>query len=371
MGDLFRRHPSLLNGRAWWLASPLPKTGETTAGGIPVGLEGDDDYLGWLEKKLARWLRAVPALEHRDAGWEEHLDHTVDSLMRAGDLRLISVWNPSYLEILWRRLEQKLGSHASPSQLWPHLSVVSAWADGWAAPDAQKAAALFPQAVFQPKGLLATEGVVSIPWGDEGDGAAAVPALNSHYLEFEEEPGGAVLPVHALEEGREYTVLLTTGGGLWRYRLGDLVRAEGREQQTPRLRFAGRMDGVCDLRGEKLNPRFVKKALEACGCGAGFAMLAPSIKAEPPRYLLFTDQPGVNAAILDQALSDNPYYAHARGIGQLASASVFLIEDSQPQEVYLRRCVQLGQRAGTVKATALHRTPGWEEWFRKGSAPLP
>ena len=33
-----------------------------------------------------------------------------------------------------------------------------------------------------------------------------------------------MLPVEALREGEEYEVVVTTAGGLWRYRLGDRVR---------------------------------------------------------------------------------------------------------------------------------------------------
>jgi hypothetical protein len=259
---------------------------------------------------------------------------------------------PERARILGRR------SGLSPSDVWPNLAVISAWADGEAARDAEQARQLFGGAVLQPKGLLATEGVVTIPW--EKDSAAGAPALNSHFLEFMESPDGPVRLVHELEEGREYEVLLTTGGGLWRYRLGDKIRTEGHAGNTPRLRWIGRCDDVCDLRGEKLHPRFVAEAL--AGLCHGFRMLAPCRETEPPHYILFVEQPCA-AGLVDDALQSNPHYAHARKLGQLGPIRVFRTRGSSPEESYLRRCVELGQRAGTIKPTALHRADSWERCF--------
>ncbi|MEI6537429.1 MAG: GH3 auxin-responsive promoter family protein, partial [Verrucomicrobiaceae bacterium] len=246
-----------------------------------------------------------------------------------------------------------------PRDLWPRLKVVSGWADGAADADAAQAATLFNHATFQPKGLLATEGAVTIPWGRE---PGSVPALTSHFLEFIEAGGTRVLLAHELEIDREYEVLLTNGGGLWRYRLGDVVRVVGWQGRTPRLRFLGRADGVCDLRGEKLNPRFVGDALRELT--ADFAMLAPANSTAAPYYILFADHPTPGVALrLDKALSLNPHYAHCRLSGQLGPLRVFAIAED-PRAAYLRRCDTLGQRVGTVKSTPLHRAVGWETWFK-------
>ncbi len=141
------------------------------------------------------------------------------------NLRLISVWHPSVLSILADLIERRftelirdlrLGAistsavpepasrslfarHLRPcpgradylesidirahgfAGIWPNLKVLSCWADGWSAHSLPALAERFPQAAIQPKGLLATEGVVSIPIGRAGHRAAAV---TSHFLEF-------------------------------------------------------------------------------------------------------------------------------------------------------------------------------------------
>lgn len=91
-------------------------------------------------------------------------------------------------------------------------------------------------------------------------------------------------------------------------------------------------------------------------------MLAPQRDANPPHYILFTTN-AVAADVIDAALQTNPHYAHARYIGQLGSLRVFQIEEPNPQETYIRHCVSLGQRAGTIKPVALHRGSGWERIF--------
>lgn len=358
MGDLYHRYPKLSSGRAWWVVSPLADHRMKTAGGIPVGLESDDEYLSGCEKILASWLR-VGSGKASSTDWQSCLQKTADELMNARDLRLISVWNPSYLMILWELIQKRCGATCDPKEIWPNLTIISAWADTGATKDALKLREIFPHATFQKKGLLATEGVISLPW--RNNDAAPVPALNSHFLEFQQWPDGKCYPLHELHQGETYQVILTTSGGLWRYRLGDLVRAEGMEINTPRLRLIGRADGVCDMRGEKLNPLFVAQVFAKFT--QSFALLSPCNDSEPLHYVLSTSDPELSADCVDRALRENPYYDHARSVGQLGPVRKFHITEPNPSRKYMERCLQLGQRAGTIKATALHTKAGWENCF--------
>ena len=84
-------------------------------------------------------------------------------------------------------------------------------------------------------------------------------AITSHFLEFLDQDHGDQRLVSELHEGREYSVLLTTGGGLWRYKLGDRVRVTGFAKRSPILEFLEKEDCVSDLRGEKLNAAFMAR----------------------------------------------------------------------------------------------------------------
>src|SRR4029079_6464270 len=123
------------------------------------------------------------------------------------------------------------------------------------------------------KGLLATEGFVTIPF------AGRWPlAIRSHFFEFLAEDGGARFAWER-NEGEVYSVVLTAGGGLYHYCLQDRVRVEGFVEKTPSLRFLGKEGHVSDLRGEKLHESFVAGVLarifERAGIAPRFAMLAP------------------------------------------------------------------------------------------------
>jgi GH3 auxin-responsive promoter len=251
-------------------------------------------------------------------------------------------------------------------ELWPNLRMISCWADAssrLAVPAIQES---FPGSPIQGKGLLATEGVVSIPICSA---QGSVAAVTSHFFEFLEKDSATPRLLHELELGREYSVLLTTGGGLWRYRLGDRVRVTGFLEQTPVLEFLGREGNVSDVCGEKLSAAFVDSVLleleSERACTPGFAMLAPSFEASP-RYVLFFHgriESGQFAELLDAKLRRNPHYDYCRKLGQLSPPAIFQITESAG-EAYMRRCSALGQRAGNVKETPLHRLSGWEDHFQ-------
>lgn len=403
IADLFAALPASARGPAYWSVSPAVAHART-AGGLPVGFEDDGAYLSPLHRTLARATLAAPSSLRHVADPEAFRYATLRHLVARRDLALVSVWNPTFLSLLLRPLrdwsarlahdlergtlsatvpsEATTGLRRDPERadelrrlaaettteadlvagLWPHLALVSAWADGHAAGPAADLQALVPQAAFQPKGLLATEGVVTIPlWGHDG----APPALTSHVIEFVPEHGGRPVLAHEVETGRRYGVLLTTGGGLYRYRLGDTVEAVGRIQRAPLLRFVGRENAVSDRVGEKLHESHVAQALGTLHLD-GFAMVAPDDTSAPTRYVLFSDAPTSSLAEaarrLDDALHGNVHYALARRLGQLGPVVAFHIH-GDAEAGYLAGCVGLGQRLGDVKPTALHRDGGWAGRF--------
>jgi hypothetical protein len=126
MHDLARQRPALVAGPAYWSVSPLadedaesPGTG--SSGAIPVGFADDADYLGAGSAWLVRQVLAAPSsLRHvRDA--RDFWRLTALALLRRRDLRLISVWHPSFLDLLvtaaaesWRELVDAVASGDCP-----------------------------------------------------------------------------------------------------------------------------------------------------------------------------------------------------------------------------------------------------------------
>jgi len=402
--DLFTNHPGLKAGPAYWSISPLTEGRRQTRAGIPIGFEEDSAYLGPLGALIESAL-AVPNLVKniRDVTAFRYI--TLLFLLRCKDLRLISVWNPTFLTLLlaplpewWDSLlndiaratvtspapveepllhsfSQKLKPDSYRAQalskikpddyasIWPKLQFISCWADGASGPYARELQTKFPNVSLQPKGLLATEAFVSFPLIGQTGGALAI---TSHYFEFLADSGDSLL-AHQLEKGKTYSVIATTGGGLYRYQLNDLVEVTGFYEQVPCLKFIGRADRVSDHFGEKLNEQFVANALERLfakhNLSPSFFMLAPEDE-KGFRYVLYIESHDCEDGLardFDDALRDNFHYDYCRKLGQLEAAQIVRV--TRGAETYLRACQSRGQKLGDIKPALLQKSTGWNKWF--------
>jgi GH3 auxin-responsive promoter len=390
--DLFRGRPAVRQGRAYWSISPALGGPRLTSAGIPIGFDDDAAYLGTLERRALDRLLAVPFSVARLRDMETFRYRTLLHLLSADDLTLISVWNPSFLTALvaplseWQArlcfdlrrqdrssdrasaLERVFRSNLSlPEKLrlvWPRLALISCWADAAAAHYLRELREYFPAVEIQPKGLLATEGCVSFPLLRR---AASVLALRSHFFEFQEADGEPCLAAHELELGRRYRVVVTTGGGLYRYELEDEIEVAGFEKGCPLIRFLGKSNCVSDLVGEKLAEPHVRTLLERLfvtrGLSPRFALLAP-IAGPPAHYRLLLQ--GVSESEcsalqngLEAGLEENPHYRYAVHLKQLGPVEIELLDPrGEPGwRIYERRCLARGQRAGNIKPMALDACP--------------
>jgi hypothetical protein len=397
IADLFLHHPNLMTGQAYWSVSPALAGRRQTAGGIPIGFDDDAEYVGGWRRRLVQAVMAVPRSLRNAPDMETFQHLTLLSLIRSSSLRIISVWNPTFLSLLAGRLQpsgdalmRNLQSdtrrrdvlrsalrartagecHAT---LWPHLRLISCWADANAAAPAAELARLFPQAQIQPKGLIATEGFISFPQiGHEGSALA----VRSHFLEFAPMNDGTCeqspLLAHELERGRCYEVILSTAGGFYRYRLGDAIKVVGHTNECPLIEFVGRRRHVSDWFGEKLNESHVagvlRTTLESSGVCPSFAMMACDTALTPPAYVLYIDASQPDESLdrlgrsIEAELRHNLHYDYARLLGQLGPIRVFRAQGAGA--TYLNAAVQAGQRAGDVKPLALDRRDGWSRRFR-------
>ncbi|MEZ6184801.1 MAG: GH3 auxin-responsive promoter family protein [Planctomycetota bacterium] len=219
-------------------------------------------------------------------------------------------------------------------------------------------AALPAEAAIQGKGLIATEGAISFPIvGFEG----AALAVNSHLIELDPLDGTPpVLPPDA-EVGRRYAPLLSTSGGLYRYRLGDAVEVVGYYRRTPRVRFVGRLDGVSDLAGEKLSPGRVAEALAAVPGTPRFALVTPRSDRRGYRVFVEGAEPAAFAAALEQELRRGHHYDLCRKLEQLEPLAGVAVERGVAR--YEAALVARGARAGDIKPPALHLGDFWGEVF--------
>ena len=263
-----------------------------------------------------------------------------------------------------RLLELDVSTAELVSRLWPFLAVISCWADSTAGRYIPELRQSFPDVEILPKGLISTEGCVSIPLADHPGSALA---LRSHFLEFLPSADSETRLAHEITVGSQYEVVMTTGGGLYRYRTGDWIEVSARVGRCPLVHFIGR-SAVCDLVGEKLNDRFVADALErlfhAEREAVSFAVLVPD--AATRCYCLFGQVPEGNAMRsstaessrrLDQLLNANPYYQQARQLCQLREPIVVFESTNILRELYAKIGAAEGTRQGSLKPVALLTNP--------------
>lgn len=335
--SLFQQQPRAFAGEAYWSVSP--------------GGESDEEVLGFLQRRLVRAVQAVPSSVRFANDVESFRRQTLAHLLRCRTLSLISVWHPSFLELL-------IGDTDTVAA-WPELRVISCWADASSSSAAAALARRFPHAAIQPKGLLSTEGFVSIPF----DGALTL-AYRSHFFEFVEVDDAAVHTATGLRKGARYRVVLTTGGGLYRYDTGDLVEVMGTRESCPLLRFVGRVSQVSDHFGEKLHEIFVRERLEVVlrDCPHAFAMLACDGNA----YVLYIETGAAGGEILAAAnelehrLREAFHYDYARRLGQLAPLRAFRVTSGAATYLSAR---SPGRVLSAIKIPTLDPGTGWSDRF--------
>jgi len=220
----------------------------------------------------------------------------------------------------------------------PHLRLVYCWTTSTAAlylPELARR--LGPTVAIRDAIYSACEGWCSIPMGEAEPGGAA--AIGSHLLEFipeEDYAAGryeAARPVWALDDGRRYAIVMTTGAGLYRYLLHDLVEVCGLYERTPRIRFVRKACDSSNLAGEKLDESHATRAVGAALAAAGleatwFALVArpPGPGRDKPGYALHLELPaGVTlpaealVTAVDRALGAEAFdYGRLRAGHQLA-----------------------------------------------------
>lgn len=388
LGDLLRDGPNFRTGKVYLSISPIFRQRMKTPLGVPIGLDEDTEYLsGWARRLLNPYM-----VVHREASRIDDADCYLKvlsaSLLSEPWLESISIWNPSLLEIILdyiagnpslmasiltkgsyrcgpvefnfksvskQRIDLILNGDADWRSVWPELKLISCWTGAHAEVPARRVAGRFPGIYLQGKGLLATEAPMTIPFiRAEG----CVPLPSEVFYEFRDARGD-LHQLHELQTGAEYEIIITQQGGLYRYRIGDMVRVSHRYLETPCLEFIGRSDDVCDLVGEKLNEGFVRQCIERTPMiHDSFPVLLPR-RAESGRwrYVLLIDRQGIDVPLIrshmENELCRACHYRIARQLGQLEPLEVMIV--SGLRDLLFDYFAGRGVRLGDIKDRQLIR----------------
>ena len=127
----------------------------------------------------------------------------------------------------------------------------------------------------------ASECIMAIPTTDGSSGGAL--AYTSHFFEFI--PEGSIESTNPetrfaweLETGQIYELVVSTSGGLYRYRIGDCVRVNGFSGKVPLVEFLYRAGKTSSITGEKLTEYQVLEAARRA---------APEGASGPQEFLCF------------------------------------------------------------------------------------
>ncbi|MBC8060412.1 MAG: GH3 auxin-responsive promoter family protein [Clostridiaceae bacterium] len=247
--DLFSNYKGIKWGKSYWSVSPSN-----------LQFEEDRYYFRGIEKKLFNRIFALPGQIAKEENIDTFYYKNALALLSCKNLTSISVWNPTsfilLLEYMVKNTNRLVGNIYSKNKkrslevmefleekaynkLWKNLKVISCWSDGNAKAYLDKLKIIFPSVTIQPKELHATDGFISFPISEE---QGARLSVNSYFFEFEETYDSKIYLAHELEKDKEYAIIITTSGGLYRYKLKDLVMVTGFSGIIPLIKFKKKQD---------------------------------------------------------------------------------------------------------------------------------
>jgi len=100
-----------------------------------------------------------------------------------------------------------------------------------------------------------------------------------------------------LEAGKQYFIIVTTPGGLYRYNIDDLITVSGYFNKTPIIEFLQKGKNAVSMTGEKLYEYHVNEAVNCAAAKHGMIMDFFSACGElgnPARYIFLVEFHGGN-----------------------------------------------------------------------------
>ncbi len=255
-----------------------------------------------------------------------------------------------------------------PKDYWP-LSLISCWLGGTIGYQARDLSRYYGETPTRDLGLVSTEGRHTIPLHDNR--AEGVLAVDGAYYEFIPFPENAssdarVLECHELEPGEQYSVVMTTSSGLYRYEIGDIVQCTGYVGQAPVLQFLHKVGQYSDMEGEKVSGYQMAEAVETAARELSlpldcFTAVPVRDEGEVPYYAVLVERNVIEEAstgqrfiqIVDRELiRQNVMYAGKRHDGYIDSP----------------RVVRLAPGTWTAyKATEIYRTKVGDSQYKQAA----
>ena len=252
------------------------------------------------------------------------------------------------------------------AELWPELRLVSTWTGGSCQiPLAKVQAVLPPGARVTELGYLSSELRGTLVTDLER--SAGTPTIHENFFEFVERDDWdagltAFRTIEQIEQGKEYYIISTTGTGLYRYFMNDIVRVAGSFRATPTIEFVQKGKGVTNITGEKLYESQIIEAVrsteEETGLSSEFFLMLADTHRGVYRLVVECSSPTDTwrrdtLVAIERKLGElNVESAAKRASGRLQHLELLPVRPGTG-EAYKRHCLQQGQREGQFKLIAL------------------
>lgn len=187
-----------------------------------------------------------------------------------------------------------------------------------------------------------TEAIIGVSLKPGEPSYVVTPRTAYHeFIPFNEmdSPNPVALDLDQLSAGKKYEVVVTNLAGLYRYRLGDIVKMTGYYHQSPVIEFLYRRGQLINLAGEKTSEQAVCRALSQAVKQWGHELVDFTTMADydisPGRYIFFVEvnnPAGLSGAtrcpgILEETIGRaNPRYLAARRAGRIAPLKLIFVK---------------------------------------------
>ncbi|MDD5495951.1 MAG: GH3 auxin-responsive promoter family protein [Candidatus Omnitrophica bacterium] len=331
-------YPAITKGKVFAIIDPEIKT--FTESGIPCGPENGHAYVNL--PSIIKRICAVPyeAFEIQDYGARYY---TILRIAMAQNVTTVATLNPSAIAILCQKinkwkdriiddiekgsldrsldvperirkvLEQKLKPDPGradelrnilndkkellPKYFWPNLQLIECWKGGTVKLYLKELPRYFGKISVRDFGCLSTEARCSIPITDNG--AAGILAIDTNFYEFIPKEDinkrdKRILLCDQVEEGKEYLLIVTTPGGLYRYNMDDLIRVDGFFNRTPLIEFTQKGLNAISISGEKIYESHINEAVNKAADRLDLTLKFFSASVEmgdSPRYVFLAEFP--------------------------------------------------------------------------------
>lgn len=391
-----RDHPGILNGKI--LAIINPEDEAFTSNGIPYGAESGHAY-----KNLSPAIKdmyAIPYDVFRIKDYEARY-YCILRIAMGQNITTIATLNPSTIILLCQKIEKykdiliddiekgtlyqginvpveirksvekslkpdperaselkdimKEKKALLPEYFWPRLELIECWKGGTVKIYLKELPQYFGGIHVRDFGCLSTEARASIPMSDSGSGG--VLAINTNFYEFIPKEDMVkrqkrFLLCDELEKGKEYFIIVTTPGGLYRYNIDDIVAVKGFFNNTPMIEFVQKGLNAVSVMGEKLYESQLNEAVNRAVDKNKLLLefFCASVQSDkPPRYVFLVEFDGsvsscgkreLLKSIEDELRLENAEYKYIRDAQLLDSPILKVVKKGEFERYRVRRIME-------------------------------